>query len=189
MTTGSWSNGKTPERQSGGPGSIPGGSTAWRKVVGYGWPSRFTKPCPLTGMWVQIPCLPLRPDGEMDIMPRFYRGVSGSSPGRGAGQRTSSECGGALHATLRKSKDQRHQGCTSVPVGSRFDFWRGRLTPEPDRRTQAGMDRTRRVIRVWPCHPRSRCVAFRRRRCLELSSDLGAFGAWSAETSLTLKSA
>src|SRR6516164_3210926 len=45
-------------------------------------------------MRVQIPCLPLttalcggaHPDGEMEITPRFYRGVPGSSPGRGAEQ-------------------------------------------------------------------------------------------------------
>ena len=52
---------------------LPVGPLRLWKVVGYGWPSRFAKPCPLTGMWVQIPCLPLVrcPDGETDIMPRF----------------------------------------------------------------------------------------------------------------------
>ena len=35
-------------------------------------------------MRVRIPCLPLGPDSEMEIIPRFYRGVPGSSPGRGA---------------------------------------------------------------------------------------------------------
>ena len=50
---------------------------------------RTANACALTGMRVQIPCLPLvvgcfvRPDGEMDITPRFYRGIPGSSPGRG----------------------------------------------------------------------------------------------------------
>ena len=56
---------------------FPVGPLTIRKVVGYGWPSRFAKPCPVTGMWVQIPCLPLGvlndvcPDGEMEIMTRF----------------------------------------------------------------------------------------------------------------------
>jgi hypothetical protein len=59
-TEGSWSNGKTPVRQTGNPGSIPGGSTETKwKVAGYGLPGRFAKPCDLRVMWVQIPCLPL----------------------------------------------------------------------------------------------------------------------------------
>lgn len=40
---GSWSNGTTPARQVGNPGSTPGGSTderRIRKVAGYGWPDR-----------------------------------------------------------------------------------------------------------------------------------------------------
>ena len=56
---GSWSNGKTPVRQTGNPGSIPGGSTDKRKVAGYGLPGRTANACPLTGMRVRIPCLPL----------------------------------------------------------------------------------------------------------------------------------
>ncbi len=46
---GPWSNGKTPVRQTGNPGSIPGGSTEteW-KVAGYGSPGRFAKPCDST---------------------------------------------------------------------------------------------------------------------------------------------
>jgi hypothetical protein len=68
---GSSSNGRTPVRHTGNPGSIPGGSTDIRKVAGYGLPGRTANACPLTGMWVQIPCLPLWPDGETDIIPRF----------------------------------------------------------------------------------------------------------------------
>jgi hypothetical protein len=62
---------------SGDPSPVPGRPLTIRKVVGYGWPSRFATPCPVTGMWVQIPCLPLGvpnhvcPDGEMEIMTRF----------------------------------------------------------------------------------------------------------------------
>jgi hypothetical protein len=54
------------------------------KVAGYGWPGRIANACSLRGMRVRIPHLPLGPDGEMEIIPRFYRGVPGSSPGRGA---------------------------------------------------------------------------------------------------------
>ena len=43
LTTGSWSNGTIPARQAGDPGSTPGGSTARRKVAGYGWPGRSAK--------------------------------------------------------------------------------------------------------------------------------------------------
>src|SRR5258708_5762025 len=53
------------------------------KVAGYGWPGRIANACSLRGMRVQIPRLPLGPDGETEITPRFYRGVPGSSPGRG----------------------------------------------------------------------------------------------------------
>ena len=86
---GSWSNAKTPERHSGNPGSIPGGSTETEgsrlTVCRAAVLTRFSP----VEMRVRLPCLPLgvpscRPDGEMDIMPRFYRGVPGSSPGRGA---------------------------------------------------------------------------------------------------------
>jgi hypothetical protein len=87
---GSWSNGTTPPWRGGDPSSTLGGSTVvviW-KVAGYGWPDRFAKAAPRTGMRVRIPCLPLAvffgPDGETDIIPRFERGVPGSSPGRGA---------------------------------------------------------------------------------------------------------
>ncbi len=88
LDTGRWSKGKTLGLHPGNRGSSPrrstgrtwadgpmgrrqfgeleirvrvsvGPLTIW-KVVGYGWPSRFAKPCPVTGMWVQIPCLPLR---------------------------------------------------------------------------------------------------------------------------------
>ena len=65
---GRWSKGKTPGLHPGNRGSIPRRSTEIWKVVGYGWPSRFAKPCPVTGMWVQIPCLPL---GVPDYMPRW----------------------------------------------------------------------------------------------------------------------
>jgi hypothetical protein len=80
---GSWSNGTTPVRQTGNPGSIPGGST-W-KVAGYGWPGRSAKAVLPTEMRVRLPCLPL--DALMvkrTIIPRFERGVPGSNPGRGA---------------------------------------------------------------------------------------------------------
>ena len=66
LYSGPWSNGRTPARQAGNPGSIPGGSTDIRKVAGYGLPGRFAEPCDLRVMWVRIPCLPLCPDGEMD---------------------------------------------------------------------------------------------------------------------------
>ena len=71
---GSWSNGKTPPWHGGNRGSIPRDSTQQeiRKVAGYGLPGRTANACLLTGMWVQIPCLPLTwLDGEMDIIPRF----------------------------------------------------------------------------------------------------------------------
>jgi hypothetical protein len=84
--TGSWSNGTTPVRQTGNPGSIPGGSSEW-KVAGYGWPGRSANAVLLTEMRVRLPCLPLdAPMVKRTIIPRFERGVPGSNPGRGTSQ-------------------------------------------------------------------------------------------------------
>ena len=59
-------------------------------------------------MWVQIPCLPLtRLDGETDIMPRFYRGVPGSNPGRAADRH--GVCGVAVAASLAVNQEVRVQ--------------------------------------------------------------------------------
>jgi hypothetical protein len=83
---GGWSNGKTPALQAGDRGSTPRPVHWKRKVAGYGSPGLVANQCARKGMRVRIPRLPLGdgdPDGETEIIPRFERGVPGSSPGRG----------------------------------------------------------------------------------------------------------
>ena len=60
-----------------------------RKIAGYGLPGRSAKPRD-PSLWSfgfdshVFRCRRLRPDGETEIIPRFYRGVPGSNPGRAA---------------------------------------------------------------------------------------------------------
>src|SRR3954470_22823205 len=64
-------------------GSIPTVSTE-RKVAGYGWPGHGANVVSPRGNAGSTPSPSAGcPGGETDIMPRFERGVPGSTPGRG----------------------------------------------------------------------------------------------------------
>src|SRR6516225_7423313 len=72
-----------------------------------------------------------RPDGEMEITPRFYREVPGSSPGRGNGECgvRNSECGigrsGVCHSELRIPNSAFQDGVRGVRVCMRLCESRG----------------------------------------------------------------
>jgi hypothetical protein len=77
-----------------------------RKVAGYGWPGLGANECALRGMGVRIPHLPLLTQTSMVkriIIPRFERGVPGSSPGRGASANSSVESWMDASATKRRA--------------------------------------------------------------------------------------
>ena len=54
------------------------------KVAGYGLPGRIANACSHRECGFESRAFRLCPDGETEIIPRFYREVPGSSPGRGA---------------------------------------------------------------------------------------------------------
>lgn len=93
VCAGPWSNGKMPPWRGGEPGSIPGGSIEehGRQPDTVGRAAVLTRFSQQLGDWGSNlqPSAGVRrdrsPDGETEITPRFYRGIPGSNPGRGAG--------------------------------------------------------------------------------------------------------
>ncbi len=77
LTTGPWSNGKTPPWRGGDLGSIPSGSTRYGRQPDIGWPGHPAKVISSRRGGFDSLAFRLCPDGETDITPRFERGDSG----------------------------------------------------------------------------------------------------------------